>query len=202
MSLGRHAPPNPRPGRRTRVRCAGRRQGSATDRITSASAASQTSDMALMKGDLRGEDGLAATLASSAVGRSVVTKGTPSARGLRIDRPERRLGAWRLHPYHDPVRTQRVFHGVALAQEFRIPGKVHRLPGRGQPCGVCGQLRPPYLREPWTSPPRDRGPEGAEPTRTRKRPVAVGRRRWRLDVAGCPRRGSAHRRKPRHPHTR
>ena len=48
-------------------------------RVTSAPAASQTSDMALMKEILVARKALAATLVSSAVARSATTTGVPAA---------------------------------------------------------------------------------------------------------------------------
>ena len=81
MSLGRQPPPKPRPGRRPAPPIRWSYASASASLRTSASAASQTSAMALMKEILVARKAFAATLTSSAVAKSVTTKGTPAATG-------------------------------------------------------------------------------------------------------------------------
>ena len=106
---------------------------------TSAPAASHTSAIALMKEIFVARKAFAATLTSSAVGRSVTTTGVPAAIGWR--RPRRSSAS---APRSDgdaedePVRAQGVVDGVALAQELRVPRHLEVGGESGQQLGEAG----------------------------------------------------------------
>ena len=77
MSLGRHPPPKPRPGRSPTAPIRGSYPTARASRAASAPVASQISAIALMKEIFVARNALAASLTSSAVARSVATNGTP-----------------------------------------------------------------------------------------------------------------------------
>src|ERR1700694_4038373 len=79
MSLGRHPPPKPRPALRKRRPIRGSYPRASASSVTSASAASHTSEIALMNEILVARNAFADTLTSSAVCRSVSRNGTPSS---------------------------------------------------------------------------------------------------------------------------
>ena len=82
----------------------------------------------------------AATLTSSAVGKSVTITGTPSASIGRVDLAQRPSSARSdVHAEDEPVRVQRVLDGEALAQELGVPGQLDVLAGRGQPGQPLGE---------------------------------------------------------------
>ena len=99
---------------------------------TSPSAASQTSAMALMKEILVARKELAEVFTSSAVGKSVTTKGEPSAIGVAYTSRSSFSARSLRDADHDPVRVQGVLDGEALAQELRVPGQLGVLAGGGQ----------------------------------------------------------------------
>ena len=141
MSLGRQPPPNPSPGTRNRPPIRLSWASASASGTMSAPAASQTSAIALMNETLVARNALAATLTSSAVGRSVTRNGTPAASGRGVHLAQQGLGPLRGDPGHDPVRLHGVGHGVALAQELGVPGQLGRGADRGEPGQALGQQR-------------------------------------------------------------
>ncbi len=80
MSLGRHPPPKPRPGRIPSAPIRASRPSASARTSTSAPAASHTSLMALMKEIFVARNAFAAAFTISAVAKSVTSSGVPARR--------------------------------------------------------------------------------------------------------------------------
>lgn len=94
--------------------------------------ASQTSAMALMKEILVARKEFAEVFTSSAVGKSVTTKGEPSETGVAYT-SRRIFSARSLRTCgHETVGVQRVLDGEALTQKLRVPGELGVLAAWGE----------------------------------------------------------------------
>ena len=138
----------------------------------------------------------AATLTSSAVGRSVTTTGVPRRSAARTPRAAAPRRASDATPKTSRSGLQGVLDGEALAQELRVPGQLDLGAGRRELGERARRAGPRCRPAPSTCRRPGRAGAGAGRARRRRRRRSSGRRRTRPASAGCRRRRSARRRTP------